>query len=159
MSWVSGLNIMEEGMGDSSLGAWRVLIRHHQIPYFGIKKRSHNFQSHIYLLCMSEELGNMVPSFVYTLSTFCTPHAKSLQLCLTLCHPMNCGSPGSSVQGILQARILEWVAMFSSRESFQSRDQTSVSLYLLYWQAGSLPLEPPGKPPKCMQCCMLIISQ
>ena len=45
-------------------------------------------------------------------------HAKSLQLCLTLCNPMGCSLPGSSVQGILQARILEWVAMPSSRESF-----------------------------------------
>ena len=40
-------------------------------------------------------------------------HAQSLQLCLTLCDPMDC-LPGSSVHGILQARILEWVAMPSS---------------------------------------------
>ena len=38
-------------------------------------------------------------------------HAQSLPLCLTLCNPMDCSPPGSSVQGILQARILEWVAM------------------------------------------------
>ena len=37
--------------------------------------------------------------------------AKSLQSCLTLCNPMDCSLPGSSVHGILQARILEWVAM------------------------------------------------
>ena len=37
-------------------------------------------------------------------------------LCLTLCDPMNCSSPGSSVHGILQARILEWVAIPFSRE-------------------------------------------
>ena len=36
------------------------------------------------------------------------------QSCLTLCDPMNCGSPGSSVHGILQARILEWAAIFCS---------------------------------------------
>ena len=41
-------------------------------------------------------------------------HAKLLQLCLTLCDPMDCSLPGSSVHGILQARILEWVAMPSS---------------------------------------------
>ena len=41
-------------------------------------------------------------------------HAK---LCLTLCDPMHCSLPGSSVRGILQARILEWVAMPSSRGS------------------------------------------
>ena len=43
--------------------------------------------------------------------------AKSLQSCLTLCNPMDCRPPVSSVPGILQARILEWVAMPSSRGS------------------------------------------
>ena len=47
---------------------------------------------------------------------------------LTLCDPMDCSPPGSSVHGILQARILEWVAMSSSRGSSQPRDQTQVSL-------------------------------
>ena len=42
--------------------------------------------------------------------------AKSLQLCLTLCDPMDCNLPGSSVLGILQARTLEWIAMPSSRD-------------------------------------------
>ena len=40
------------------------------------------------------------------------------QLCLTLCSPMDCSLPGSSVQGIFQARELEWVAIFFSRGSF-----------------------------------------
>ena len=53
--------------------------------------------------------------------------AKSLQLCPTLCNPMDCSPPGSSVHGILQARILEWVAMPSSRGYSQPRDQTRVS--------------------------------
>ena len=44
-------------------------------------------------------------------------HAKSFQLCPTLYDPMDCSPPGSSVHGILQARILEWVAMPSSRRS------------------------------------------
>ena len=44
-------------------------------------------------------------------------HAQSLQLCPTLCVLMDCSPPGSSVHGILQARILEWVAMPSSRGS------------------------------------------
>ena len=73
-------------------------------------------------------------------------HARSLlQSCLTLCDPMGCSPPGSSVHGILQARILEWVAMLSSRVSSWPRDRTQVS-YLLQWQAGSLPLVPSGKP-------------
>ena len=39
------------------------------------------------------------------------------QLCLTLCDPMDCDLPGSSVHGTFQARILEWVAISSSRGS------------------------------------------
>ena len=46
---------------------------------------------------------------------------------LTLCNPMDCSLPGSSVDGIFQGRILEWVAMPSSRGSSQPRDQTSIS--------------------------------
>ena len=48
------------------------------------------------------------------------------QLCLTLCDPMDCSLPGISVHGILQARILEWVAIPFSRGSSQTRDQTQV---------------------------------
>ena len=49
------------------------------------------------------------------------------QLCTTLCDPTDCSPPGSSVHGILQARILEWFAMPFSRRSSQSRDQIQVS--------------------------------
>ena len=48
--------------------------------------------------------------------------------CLTLCDPVDCGPPGSSVHGILQARILEWVAGPFSRGSSQPRNRTQVSL-------------------------------
>ena len=55
-------------------------------------------------------------------------HAKSLQSCLTLCNPTAaCSLAGSSVHGILQARILEWVAMPSSRGSSPPRDGTQSS--------------------------------
>ena len=53
--------------------------------------------------------------------------AKSLQSCLTPLDAMDCSPPGSSVHGILQARILEWVAMPSSRGSSRPRDQTHIS--------------------------------
>ena len=53
--------------------------------------------------------------------------AKSLQLCLPLCNPMDCSPPGSSVHGILQAGILQWVAIPSSRGSSWPRDQTHIS--------------------------------
>ena len=49
------------------------------------------------------------------------------QACSILCDPMDCGPPGSSVHGILQARMLEWVAILFSRGSFWPRDQTQVS--------------------------------
>ena len=49
------------------------------------------------------------------------------QSCLTLCDPMDCSLPGSSICGVLQARILEWVAISSSRGSSRPRDQTQVS--------------------------------
>ena len=49
------------------------------------------------------------------------------QSCLTPCEPMDCSPPGSSVCGISQARILEWVVIPSSRGSSQPSDQTWVS--------------------------------
>ena len=49
------------------------------------------------------------------------------QSCLTLCDPMDCSPPGSLSMGILQERILEWIAMPSSRGSSQPRDRTLVS--------------------------------
>ena len=52
---------------------------------------------------------------------------RSLSRVWLFCDLMDCSPPGSSVHGILQARILEWVAISSSRESFRPRDQTCVS--------------------------------
>ena len=53
--------------------------------------------------------------------------AKSLQSRPTLCNPVYCNPPGSSVHGILQARILEWVAVPSSQASTRPRDWTHIS--------------------------------
>ena len=70
---------------------------------------------------------------------------KSLQSCPTLCNPMDCSLPGSSAHGILQAKILEWVAMPSSRGSSLPRNQTHVSSGPC--NAGRFfTTEPPGKP-------------
>ena len=49
------------------------------------------------------------------------------QSCLTLCNPTDCSLPGSSVHGIFQAIVLEWIAISFSRGSSQPRDQTQVS--------------------------------
>ena len=54
-------------------------------------------------------------------------HTQSLQSCLALCDPIEFSPPGSSVCGILQTRILEWVAMPSSRASSRPMDQTHTS--------------------------------
>ena len=51
--------------------------------------------------------------------------AQSLQLCPTLCNPINCSLPDSSVHGILQARIVKWVVMLSSRGTSPPRDQNA----------------------------------
>ena len=59
-----------------------------------------------------------------------TPPPKCVlvaQSCLTLCNPMDCSPPGSSVYGIIQARILEWVAMPSSRDSSWFADWTRIA--------------------------------
>ena len=67
--------------------------------------------------------------------------AQSLQTSPTLCNRMDWSLPGSSVHGIFQARILEWVAMSSSRGSSRRRYPTRVSSGSPALQAGS-----PGKP-------------
>ena len=71
--------------------------------------------------------------------------AQSLQSCLILCAPMDCSPPDAPVPGILQARILEWVAMPSSRGSSDPgiKPLSPASPVL---QVDSLPAEPSGKP-------------
>ena len=70
------------------------------------------------------------------------------QSCVTLCCPMDCSPPGSSVLGICQARVLEWVAISYSGERgiFLTQESSPRLLCLLHWQVDSLPLAPPGMP-------------
>ena len=68
--------------------------------------------------------------------------AKLLQLCPPLCKTVDCSLQGSSVQGILQARILEWVAMPTSRGFSQPKDGTQDFCIA----GGFFTAEPPGKP-------------
>ena len=62
------------------------------------------------------------------------------QSCPTLCDPMDCSQPGSPVNGILQARILEWISIPFSRGSSLSRDWTLVSCiagrFFTNWATG-----------------------
>jgi len=73
-------------------------------------------------------------------------HAKLLQLYSTLSNPMDCSLPGSSVYGILQARVLEWIAISSSRRSLWPRDWTCISCISCVGRRVSLSLAPLGKP-------------
>ena len=75
-----------------------------------------------------------------------TDLCSAAQSCLTLCNPMDCNPPGSSVRGIFQARILEWVSISSSRGSAQPRKQTCVSC-VSCMARGLFTSAPPGKPP------------
>ena len=88
--------------------------------------------------------------------------AKLIQSCQTLCNPMDCSPPGSSVYGILQAGILEWVAISSSRRSPWLRDQTCISYIAgrfftrwATWEAHFVP-RPRLKPgPRQLKCAVL----
>ena len=70
---------------------------------------------------------------------FCHPGlCLVIQSCQTLCDPMDCSPPGSSIHGIFQARILEWVAILQG--NFLTQGLNLHLLHVLYWQADSLPL-------------------
>ena len=69
--------------------------------------------------------------------------------CLTLCNSMDCSPLGSPVCEIFQARILVWAAMPPPWNLADPGIELASTYSLLHWQAGSLPLAPPGnwKPP------------
>ena len=97
---------------------------------YKLKNRCDNIQP----WCISFFIWNqsVVPCPVLTVVSwpacrFLKRQVKSLQSCPILCIPMDCSPPGSSVHGILQARILEWVAIPFSRGFSQPRNQTWVS--------------------------------
>ena len=76
-------------------------------------------------------------------------HAQSCLVCQILCSPMDCSLPGSSVHGTFQVRILEWVAMPSSRGSSQPSDWTHVSgiaggffIHWATWEGLTMSLTP-----------------
>ena len=78
---------------------------------------------------LEDNTRNSVSSFLKDLRTAFHRESESevAQSCLILCYPMDCSPPGSSVHGILQARVLEWVAISFSRGSSRPRDWTHVS--------------------------------
>ena len=78
-------------------------------------------------------------------------NANLLQSCLTLWDPMDYSTPGSSVHGISQARILEWVAISFSRGSSQPRYWTCICLCLLHWRQILYPLRHLGSSQKMLK--------
>ena len=70
----------------------------------------------------------------------CTRVHMCAQWDLTLRNPMDCSPPGSSVHGVFQARILEWVAISLLQRIFPTQGSNPHLLHLLHWQADSLPL-------------------
>ena len=79
------------------------------------------YSNRSFFVCLFFSLQEAVTSF---LQVRC---AKSLQSYPILCDPMNCSLPDSSVHGIFQARILEWIAMLFSKRSSKPRDLIHVS--------------------------------
>ena len=107
---------LEKGMAaHSSILAWRILA--------GYSPWNHKELDRTEQLPLSF-FHTWFPSLGWKVLLLC--YAKSLQLCPTLCNPMDRSPPDSSVQRVLQARILGWVAIPSSRGSFQPRDETCV---------------------------------
>ena len=88
--------------------------------------------------------------WVDSLSAEPQSESEVAQSCPTLCDPVDCILPGSSVHGILQARILEWVAISFSRGSSPPRDKTQVShiagRHCNLWATREAPAEPQVKP-------------
>ena len=109
-------------------------IRNMSIFMFHLKKwnmilrESHPFSSFV-IYSVTYACNEIKTSFIILGEYWkaCVCMCLVAQLCPTLCDPMDCSPPASSVHGILQARILEWVAMPSSKVSSQSRDGTQVS--------------------------------
>ena len=109
-----------------------------------------DFELIVFLLVLSFR-SSLIPLSVHGLQILCPILWVALllcvlvaQSCLTLCDPMNCSPPGSSVCGISQVRILAWVAISSSRGSSPPRDQTQVSFvagrFSTVWATRGAPL-------------------
>ena len=84
---------------------------------------------------------HLLQNALFTKTGKCKCYCLVIKLCPTLFYnPMDCGLPGSSVHGILQARILEWAAISFCRASSQPRDWTHVSIIgrwvLYHWPLG-----------------------
>ena len=105
-------------------------------------------------ICMCESLCYPPETITTLLISYEVKWSEVTQSCPTLSDPMDCSLPGSSIHGIFQARVLEWVAISFSRGSSPPRDRTRVSRSLTRDQtqahcigsAESHPLDYQGSP-------------
>ena len=91
---------------------------------FGTKCINYN---HIYITYVINNTFKIFSDIYNYFVTLCSMCVKLLQSCPTLCNPMDCSQPSSSVHEILQVRIQDWVAISFSRGSSQPRNWTCVS--------------------------------
>ena len=113
-------------MATSSILAWKIpwTKKPGGLQSMGLQRVEHNWATtHAGLLVFYESVRIKIFNLMFS----SVQYSSVAQSCPTLCNPTDCSPPGPSVQGILQARILEWVAMPSSRGSSQPRDPTQVS--------------------------------
>ena len=93
-------------LGSDSIGAWTLSQLYKQPSYF---------------------LSHQLFQDQTKPDRYCDTHTQVAQSCLTFCDPMDCNLSGSSVHGIFQAIVLEWIAISFSSGSSQPRDRTQVS--------------------------------
>ena len=141
---------MEPGTSEHSIDCYLTCLTWGS-EYFGIWPASKEKEPSCLMLDVANRLKSWILLGKFALGEVSVYHsalcmrAESLQPCLTLWNPVDCSPPGCFVHGILQARILEWVAMPSSRGSSRPRDWTHVSCVACI--AGRfITTEPPRKP-------------
>ena len=125
------------------------------VPYGGTVL--HNNQV-VGLPCIPEVEREQKGRFTWGKVTYACMLSRFIHVWLFVTLWTVCSPPGFSVHGILQARILEWVAISCCRVSSQPRDWSYVSYLSCIGQVGSLPLAPPGKPYKLgkIHSCLIL---
>ena len=111
--------------------------KNHSLDYTDLCWQNNGMAVHILMALLPKISDKLLQ--LSTLQLAC--NAKSLQLCSTLCNPMGCSLPVSSVHGASPGSILQWVAMPSSWAFSRPRDRTRGS----YTEGGFFPTEPLGK--------------
>ena len=120
----------------------------------GIRQHSSSFAHWVNYVQLAEQLNDLkdfITNVQSLLEAICYANAKSLQSCPTLCDPIDGSPPGSAVPGILQARILEWVAIsFSNawKRKVKVKSLSRVRHLVTPWTAAyqaPLSMDFPGK--------------